>query len=83
MAVSGPLSLVDVVREATGDNAFMCYQCVKCTSGCPMADQFDLSPHQIMRSVQLNDISVLDSKSIWLCVSCYTCATRCPQKIDV
>jgi len=83
MAVSGPLSLVDVVREATGDNAFLCYQCVKCTSGCPMADQFDLSPHQIMRSVQLNDISVLDSKSIWLCVSCYTCATRCPQKIDV
>jgi len=83
MAVSGPLSLVDVVREATGDNAFMCYQCVKCSSGCPMADQFDLSPHQIMRSVQLNDISVLDSRSIWLCVSCHTCATRCPQKIDV
>ncbi|MCP4334095.1 MAG: heterodisulfide reductase, partial [Gammaproteobacteria bacterium] len=79
MAVSGPLSLVDVVREATGDSAFMCYQCVKCTNGCPMADQFDLSPHQIMRSVQLNDISVLDCKSIWLCVSCYTCATRCPQ----
>ncbi|MCP4472589.1 MAG: hypothetical protein GY815_18245 [Gammaproteobacteria bacterium] len=80
---SGPLSLIDVARDATGDNAFLCYQCVKCTSGCPMADQFDLSPHQIMRSVQLNDISVLDSRAIWLCVSCYTCATRCPQKIDV
>ena len=81
--ISDTLSLVEVVREATGDNAFKCYQCVKCTSGCPLADQFDLAPHQIMRSVQLNDISVLQSRSIWLCASCYTCATRCPQEIDV
>jgi len=83
MAMSDPLPLVEVVREATGDNVFKCYQCVKCTSGCPLADQFDLTPNQIMRSVQLNDISVLQSKSIWLCASCYTCATRCPQKINV
>jgi heterodisulfide reductase subunit B len=83
MAMNDPLPLVEVVREATGDNVFKCYQCVKCTSGCPLADQFDLTPNQIMRSVQLNDISVLQSKSIWLCASCYTCATRCPQKIDV
>jgi len=82
-AVSGPLPLVEVVREATGDNVFECYQCVKCTSGCPLADEFDLAPHQIMRSVQFNDIAVLKSRSIWLCASCYTCATRCPQKIDV
>ncbi|MCP4488603.1 MAG: hypothetical protein GY820_15015 [Gammaproteobacteria bacterium] len=81
--MSASLALVDVVRQTTGDNSFKCYQCVKCTDGCPMADQFDLSPHQIMRSVQLNDISVLGSKSIWLCLSCYTCSTRCPQKIDV
>ena len=83
MTTSSPLSLVEVVREATGDNVFKCYQCVKCTSGCPLADQFDLTPNQIMRSVQLNDMSVLQSKSIWLCASCYTCATRCPQQIDV
>jgi heterodisulfide reductase subunit B len=83
MAASGPLPLVEVVREATGDNVFECYQCVKCTSGCPLADEFDLTPHQIMRSVQFNDIAVLKSRSIWLCASCYTCATRCPQKIDV
>ena len=82
-AVSGPLPLVEVVREATGDNVFECYQCVKCTSGCPLADEFDLAPHQIMRSVQFNDVAVLKSRSIWLCASCYTCATRCPQKIDV
>ncbi len=53
MAVSGPLSLVDVVREATGDSAFMCYQCVKCTSGCPVAEFFDWQPNQVMRALEM------------------------------
>ena len=82
-AISGPATLAQVIEEATGDNAFKCYQCIKCTSGCPLADQFDLTPNQVMRSVQLNDAAVLESKSIWLCASCHTCATRCPQNIDV
>lgn len=71
------------VLERIGQNIFRCYQCVKCTSGCPLADQFDLRPNQVMRSLQLNDASVLKSKAIWLCASCQTCATRCPQDIDV
>ncbi|MBT4888171.1 MAG: hypothetical protein HON65_01275 [Rhodospirillales bacterium] len=82
-AMGGPATLAQVIEQATGDNAHKCYQCIKCTSGCPLADQFDLTPNQVMRSVQLNDISVLESKSIWLCASCHTCATRCPQQIDV
>jgi len=76
-----PLS--GAVLERIGQNIFRCYQCVKCTSGCPLADQFDLRPNQVMRSLQLNDTSVLKSKAIWLCASCQTCATRCPQEIDV
>jgi heterodisulfide reductase subunit B len=80
---TGPVPLPDLVREATGSNAFKCYQCVKCSSGCPLADQFDLAPHQVMRSVQFNDEAVLGSRAIWLCASCQTCTTRCPQEIDV
>jgi heterodisulfide reductase subunit B len=76
-----PLS--KVVLDALGDNIFRCYQCVKCTSGCPVADEFDLMPNQVMRGLQLGDPMVLDSKAIWLCASCQTCATRCPQGIDV
>lgn len=76
-----PLS--KVVLDEIGQNIFRCYQCVKCTSGCPLADQFDLTPNQVMRSLQLNDPSVLESKAIWLCASCQTCASRCPQQIDV
>jgi heterodisulfide reductase subunit B len=71
------------VLDDVGQNIFSCYQCVKCTSGCPLADQFDITPNQVMRSLQLNDASVLESKAIWLCASCQTCASRCPQDINV
>jgi heterodisulfide reductase subunit C len=80
-APAEPLS--QVVLGTLGDNVYRCYQCVKCTSGCPVADHFDLTPNQVMRSLQLNDPQVLESKAIWLCASCQTCATRCPQGIDV
>ena len=78
-----PPSFGEAVRARIGQNVFSCYQCVKCTAGCPLADQFDLTPNQVMRSLQLDDTSVLASKAIWLCASCYTCATRCPRGIDV
>jgi heterodisulfide reductase subunit B len=76
-----PLS--NTVLERIGQNIFRCYQCVKCTAGCPLADRFDLTPNQVMRSLQLNDSSVLSSKAIWLCAGCQTCSTRCPQDINV
>ncbi|MFQ5575411.1 MAG: heterodisulfide reductase-related iron-sulfur binding cluster [Anaerolineae bacterium] len=76
-------TLAQTIRRKTGENAFLCYQCVKCTSGCPLAEQFDLTPNQVMRSVQLNEESVLESKTIWLCASCQTCTTRCPQELDI
>ena len=76
-------ALSKAVRKETGSNVFRCYQCIKCTSGCPLADQFDLTPNQVMRSLQLGDDKVLESRAIWLCASCQTCATRCPQEIDV
>jgi heterodisulfide reductase subunit B len=78
-----PLPLGEAVRARIGENVYSCYQCVKCTSGCPLADEFDLRPNQVMRSLQLNDARVLNSRAIWLCASCYTCATRCPRGIDV
>jgi len=53
---SEPLS--KAVLDDIGQNIFRCYQCVKCTSGCPLADHFDLTPNQVMRSLQLNDPTV-------------------------
>ena len=85
LAVAKPCvqSLSDSVREKIGQNIHRCWQCIKCTSGCPLADQFDVPPHQVMRSLQLGDACVLQSRAIWLCASCQTCATRCPRGVDV
>jgi heterodisulfide reductase subunit B len=76
-------TLAQTIERETGENIFLCYQCVKCTSGCPLAGHFDLTPNQVMRAVQLDEESVLASKTIWLCASCQTCTTRCPQGLDI
>ena len=76
--------LAEKIRSETGENVFLCYQCVKCTSGCPLAEYFDLTPNQIMRAAQLGlEDMALEAKTPWLCASCQTCSTRCPQGIDV
>ncbi len=62
----------------------LCYQCSKCSSGCPVVSEMDISPHQVMHYLSLGmEDKVLNSKTIWICAGCYTCATRCPNDIDI
>lgn len=78
------LSLAEQIQSETGENVFSCYQCVKCSSGCPLASHFDLTPNQVLRAAQLGlDQLALEAKTPWLCVGCATCTTRCPNGIDV
>jgi heterodisulfide reductase subunit C2 len=71
------------VLEATGINAAACYQCGKCSAGCPMASESDLRPHNILRMVAQNRREkALAEESIWLCLACETCSTRCPNGCD-
>ncbi|MDO8671999.1 MAG: 4Fe-4S dicluster domain-containing protein, partial [Dehalococcoidia bacterium] len=77
-------NIVEVIRRECGEKVMLCYQCKKCTVGCPVVDEMDLKPNQIMRALQFNQIDrVLNSKTIWLCASCKTCTTRCPNDIDI
>jgi heterodisulfide reductase subunit C2 len=67
--------------------AIKCYQCGKCTAGCPVAEDMDLPPGRVMRLLQTenatNDEKLLKSHSIWLCVTCEMCLSRCPMEIDI
>ena len=69
-------------QSTVGQNINLCYQCRKCSAGCPIVYEMDYTPTQIIQAIRLGmkDL-VLKSKTIWLCTSCETCTTRCPQDI--
>lgn len=71
------------IRAISGQDVRACYQCGKCTAGCPLASTMDLMPNQILRLLQLGaHQDVLGSRTIWQCASCLTCAARCPKDVD-
>lgn len=74
----------ETVKSLSGLDVNWCYQCLKCTSGCPVSYAMDYTPAQLVHAIQLGltDL-VLNSKTIWLCASCQTCTTRCPQDVDL
>jgi heterodisulfide reductase subunit C len=75
---------VKKVEEISGETLPSCYQCGKCSAGCPMSSAMDLMPNQIVRLVQLGlEEDIANSKTIWLCASCLTCAVRCPRGVDL
>ena len=75
---------VQKVSELSGQNLNRCYQCGKCSAGCPMSFVMDLLPNRVMRLVQLGmEDEIAGCQAIWLCASCFTCAVRCPKGVDI
>ena len=72
----------DIVRDRSGQDIHSCYYCQKCTAGCPTAFMMDYKPAQLLRMIQLGQKeAVLGSKTIWMCIGCEACGTRCPNQI--
>ncbi|MFH1954373.1 MAG: 4Fe-4S dicluster domain-containing protein [Pseudomonadota bacterium] len=74
---------VELVQQKSGKELRQCYHCLRCSAGCPIVFAMDWTPNQIIRMVQFGlREQVLNSSTIWLCASCETCATRCPNEVD-
>ena len=72
------------VEWLSGVPVSACFHCQKCTSGCPVSYVMDLPPNILIRHIQLGQKeTVLASETIWVCASCITCSTRCPNDIDL
>ena len=78
------LALRDWVNLQSHQNINTCFTCAKCTAGCPVAFAMEFGPHRILQMVRfgMND-AALASRDLWLCAGCATCATRCPNDVDV
>ena len=77
-------SIISEVEKITGVDLSVCFQCKKCTSGCPVSKMVSCPPSEIMRRLHLDSGNeILESDILWMCVSCETCSARCPMGIDV
>ena len=82
--ITSQSELAQAVLRESGQNVNLCYQCRKCAAGCPVSYAMDYKPAQLIHAIRLGmDDLVLGSKTTWLCASCETCTTRCPQEVDV
>ena len=72
----------DMIREISGVNTRKCMKCGKCSASCPAYDEMDIRPHQFVSYVESGDVSsLLESKSLWKCLSCFACVERCPRDV--
>ena len=72
------------VEAMSGQKLGNCYQCGKCSGGCPVEADLEASPTEIIRRVQLGlEDEALKSETIWHCAACGTCNGRCPMGIDI
>lgn len=71
---------IEKIVYMSGEDFSLCYQCGKCTAGCPMAADMDLPPTLVMRYMQMgmsDDLKKASSR--WDCVGCLVCGSRCPK----
>jgi len=72
------------VNEISGQNVLTCYQCGRCSAGCPLTFAMKDLPNQVIRLVQLGlEEDALASNTMWVCASCLACHARCPRGVDL
>lgn len=75
-------SQAERIKEISGTDPRKCMKCGKCSAACPSFYEMDIKPHQFVSYVQNGDIeSLVESKSLWKCLSCFACVERCPRDV--
>lgn len=75
--------LIENILRISGVNTRMCMKCGKCSAACPAFHEMDIHPHKFVSMVEKGDIETLmESKSLWICLSCFACVERCPRNVE-
>jgi heterodisulfide reductase subunit C len=73
---------LSVLSKIGEHKPYSCYQCIKCTSGCPSMKMLELKPHEVVALAKAGFIDELvNSGIIWTCATCLKCKERCPQAV--
>ena len=65
-----------------GEKIKECIQCGTCSASCPSSGAMEYSPREIIAALRAGMLDrVLNSNTVWMCVSCYSCTVRCPAGI--
>lgn len=76
--------LEEIERIPGGGRLNQCIQCGTCTASCPVSHAMDVTPRQVIGLFRAGAIEeLLESRTIWLCASCYHCTLRCPAQIQI
>ena len=71
------------ILRMSGVDPKKCMKCGKCSATCPSYDEMEFHPHQFVYMVDKGDIGpLLDSDSIYKCLSCFACIERCPRNVE-
>ena len=74
--------LVEIIKERSGTDARKCMKCGKCSGRCPAYHDMDVKPHQFVSYIEKGEIDkLLQSKSLYTCLSCFACVERCPRGV--
>lgn len=77
-------NIADEISDRTFQDVSLCYQCGKCSAGCPVRYYMDIAPNKVVRLIQLGYYEeALRSETPWLCAGCLACSVRCPKEFDL
>lgn len=70
------------INRISGTDVRKCMKCGKCSGRCPAFKEMDVKPHQFVSYLASGKLEkLLESKSIFVCLSCMACVERCPRGV--
>ena len=77
--------LEEVIEDTPGGERIVhCLQCGSCGGSCPSGADMEYTPRALFALINAGERdTVLAANTMWACVSCCFCTTRCPQNIPI